>query len=157
MLTLHNKDEIVMSAQGDDVIDKEKEDHMVDFIQTMKAIEDAMEPYKDQRRELRSDYRRQGWLTREEMSVAVKAYRLMKGEVDLERFRIKRIQVGKGNVMETNLVNGLMLLKSRVDISSSKDSGSGNVAIIDGGLERAKLEINASIEVESPEALKEFH
>ena len=80
-----------------------------------------------------------------------------KGEVDLERFRIKRIQVGVGNVMETDLVNGLMLLKSRVDVSSSKDSGSGNVAIIDGGLERAKLEINASIEVESPEALKEFH
>ena len=50
----------------------------------MKAIEDAMEPYKDQRRELRNDYRRQGWLTREEMSVAVKAYRLMKGEVDLD-------------------------------------------------------------------------
>ena len=50
MLTLHNKDEIVMSAQADDVIDKEKEDHMVDYIQSMKAIEDAMEPYKEQRK-----------------------------------------------------------------------------------------------------------
>ena len=58
--------------------------YIVEYIRSLKTIEDAMEPYKDQRRELRSDYRRQGWLTREEMSVAVKAYRLMKGEVDLD-------------------------------------------------------------------------
>ena len=58
--------------------------YIVEYIRSLKTIEDAMEPYKDQRRELRNDYRRQGWLTREEMSVAVKAYRLMKGEVDLE-------------------------------------------------------------------------
>ena len=63
---------------------KTTEEHMVDFLKSFQAIEDAMEPYKDQRRELRNDYRRQGWLTREEMSVAVKAYRLMKGEVDLD-------------------------------------------------------------------------
>ena len=58
--------------------------YIVEYIRSLKTIEDAMEPYKDQRRELRNDYRRQGWLTREEMSVAVKAYRLMKGEVDLD-------------------------------------------------------------------------
>ena len=62
----------------------EKELMLVEYIKQLKTLEEAMEPYKDQRRELRSDYRRQGWLTREEMSVAVKAYRLMKGEVDLD-------------------------------------------------------------------------
>ena len=83
MLTLHNKDEIVMSAQADDVIDKEKEDHMVDYIQSMKAIEDAMEPYKEQKRELKTEYTENGWLTKEDISLTVKAYRLLKDEIDI--------------------------------------------------------------------------
>ena len=83
MLTLHNKDEIVMSAQADDVIDKEKEDHMVDYIQSMKAIEDAMEPYKEQKRELKTEYIENGWLNKEDISLTVKAYRLLKDEVDI--------------------------------------------------------------------------
>ena len=83
MLTLHNKDEIVMSAQADDVIDKEKEDHMVDYIQSMKAIEDAMEPYKEQKRELKTEYTENGWLNKEDISLTVKAYRLLKDEVDI--------------------------------------------------------------------------
>ena len=83
MLTLHNKDEIVMSAQADDVIDKEKDDHMVDYIQSMKAIEDAMEPYKEQKRELKSEYIENGWLNKEDISLTVKAYRLLKDEVDI--------------------------------------------------------------------------
>jgi hypothetical protein len=58
--------------------------YIVEYVRSLKEIEDAMEPYKEHRRELRNDYRRQGWLTREEMSVAVKAYRLMRGEVDLD-------------------------------------------------------------------------
>ncbi|HHZ94723.1 MAG TPA: hypothetical protein EYN67_03990 [Flavobacteriales bacterium] len=58
--------------------------YVVEYIRSLKTLEDAMEPYKDQRRELRNEYRRQGWLTRDEISNAVKAYRLMKGEVDFE-------------------------------------------------------------------------
>jgi len=58
--------------------------YIVEYVRSLKEIEDAMEPYKEHRRDLRNEYRRQGWLTRDEMSVAVKAYRLMKGEVDLD-------------------------------------------------------------------------
>tara|TARA_B100000131_G_scaffold288826_1_gene300406 strand:- start:300 stop:557 length:258 start_codon:yes stop_codon:yes gene_type:complete len=70
-------------AEADDVIDKEKEDHMVDYIQSMKAIEDAMEPYKEQKRELKSEYIENGWLNKEDISLTVKAYRLLKDEVDI--------------------------------------------------------------------------
>jgi len=59
--------------------------YIVEYVRSLKEIEDAMEPYKEHRRDLRNEYRRQGWLTKEEMSVAVKAYRLMKGEVDLDQ------------------------------------------------------------------------
>ena len=84
MLKLHNKeDQIVMMAEADDVIDKEKEHHMADYIASMKAIEDAMEPYKEQKRELKSEYIENGWLTKEDISLTVKAYRLLKDDVDI--------------------------------------------------------------------------
>ena len=35
---------------------KTKEQHMADYIKSMKALEDAMEPYKEQKRELKADY-----------------------------------------------------------------------------------------------------
>ncbi len=83
MLTLHNENQVVMMAEAEDVIDKEREDHMVDYIQSMKAIEDAMEPYKEQKRELKSEYIENGWLNKEDISLTVKAYRLLKDEVDI--------------------------------------------------------------------------
>jgi hypothetical protein len=45
-----------------------------------------MEPYKEQKRELRKEYKEQGWLTGDEISMTVKAYRMMKSEVDMEHF-----------------------------------------------------------------------
>ena len=35
---------------------KTKEQHMADYIKSMKALEEAMEPYKEQKRELKADY-----------------------------------------------------------------------------------------------------
>lgn len=64
---------------------EERNRYMLQYIRSLKALEDAMEPYKDQRRELRTEYRRQGWLSRDEISTAVKAYRLMKTEVDFDQ------------------------------------------------------------------------
>ena len=61
----------------------EKELMLVEYIKSIKALEDAMEPYKDQRRELRKEYQDNGWLSREEIRVAVKAYRLMRSGDDL--------------------------------------------------------------------------
>jgi hypothetical protein len=65
-------------------IEARRQRYIVEYVRSLKEIEDAMEPYKEHRRDLRNEYRRQGWLTKDEMSVAVKAYRLMKGEVDLD-------------------------------------------------------------------------
>jgi hypothetical protein len=62
----------------------EKELMLVEYIKSIKALEDAMEPYKDQRRELRKEYQDNGWLSRDEIRVAVKAYRLMRSGDDLD-------------------------------------------------------------------------
>ena len=63
---------------------KTKEQHMADYIKSMKALEDAMEPYKEQKRELKSEYIDSGWLTKEDVSLTVRAYRLLKNDVDID-------------------------------------------------------------------------
>ena len=63
----------------------EKAEKMIEYIKSLKAIEDAIEPYAEQKRELK-DFKEQGWLTKEEISLTVKAYRLMKKDTDINQF-----------------------------------------------------------------------
>ena len=63
----------------------EKTEKMIEYIRNLKTIEEAMEPYKEQKRELRAEFKEQGWLTAEEISLTVKAYRMMKADVDMEQ------------------------------------------------------------------------
>ena len=65
----------------------EKTEKMIEYIKSLKAIEEAIEPYAEQKRELRKDFKEQGWLTKEEISMTVKAYRMMKSETfDFDEF-----------------------------------------------------------------------
>ena len=64
----------------------EKTEKMIEYIKSLKAIEDAIEPYAEQKRELRKDFKDQGWLTKEEISMTVKAYRMMKKDTDIDQF-----------------------------------------------------------------------
>ncbi len=64
----------------------EKTEKMIEYIRSLKAIEDAIEPYAEQKRELKKDFKDQGWLTKEEISMTVKAYRLMKKDTDINQF-----------------------------------------------------------------------
>ena len=75
----------------------------------------------------------------------------------MERLRVKRLEVGGGLSTDSSLVNGLMIAKSRVDMGTPEASRGGTIAIIDGGLENAKLEMEAEIEVSSPGVLRGFH
>lgn len=63
----------------------QKEQRITDYIKSLSAIEDAMEPYKDQKRALKGNYVENGWLSKEEISMAGKAYRMVKGDVDIEQ------------------------------------------------------------------------
>jgi len=62
----------------------EKAEKMIEYIRSLKTIEEAMEPYKEQKRELRADFKRQGWLSGDEISMTVKAYRMMKADIDID-------------------------------------------------------------------------
>jgi len=62
---------------------EKKQEKMIEYIRSLRAIEDAMEPFKEQKRELKAEFKEQGWLTAEEISLTVKAYRMMTAEVDM--------------------------------------------------------------------------
>lgn len=63
---------------------EEKKRYVLEYIRSLVAIEEAIEPYKEQKRELRTEFREQGWLNTDEIRAAVKAYRLFKGKVNID-------------------------------------------------------------------------
>jgi len=64
-----------------------KEQKMLEYVRSLKALEDAMEPFKEQKRELKKDFKEQGWLTGDEISMTVKAYRMLKtDDFDFDEF-----------------------------------------------------------------------
>ncbi|RAH16796.1 MAG: thermosome subunit [Methanobacteriota archaeon] len=79
------------------------------------------------------------------------------GGDDLERLRVKRLPVSGGLSTDSELVNGLVIAKTRLDKITPASSEGGRVAVIDGGLENPKLEIDAEIEVRSAGVLQGFH
>ena len=62
------------------------QDYVVEFIKALQAIEDEMEPYKEHKRDLRTNYAQNGWLTKDEMRQAVRAYRMLKKGDDFNQF-----------------------------------------------------------------------
>ena len=67
------------------------------------------------------------------------------GGNDLERLRIKRLQISGGKALDSKLSPALILAKTRIDNNMPKSSEGGNIAILDGSLENKKLELEAQI------------
>ncbi len=66
--------------------EKTTEEYVVEFIKAFKAVEDEMEPYKEHRRDLKKNYVENGWISKDEMRFAVRAYRMMKSGDDFDQF-----------------------------------------------------------------------
>lgn len=64
--------------------EKEKKYYAREYIRSLRAIEGAMEPYKEQKRDLRAEYKENKWLNTDELRSVVKAYRLYKGKFDID-------------------------------------------------------------------------
>jgi hypothetical protein len=62
----------------------QKKQYIKEYIRSLKAIEDCIEPYQEQKRELRTEFRQNGWLNTDEIRAAVKAYRLFRGKVNID-------------------------------------------------------------------------
>jgi len=76
-----NNIKVVVSKDYRDT--KSKEEHISDYIESLVAIEEAMEPYKEQKRDLKKDYIEKQWLTKEDISLSVRALRLLKDDIDI--------------------------------------------------------------------------
>tara|TARA_Y100000310_G_scaffold134643_1_gene133566 strand:- start:2021 stop:2284 length:264 start_codon:yes stop_codon:yes gene_type:complete len=63
---------------------EEKKRYVKEYVRSLNAIEEAMEPYKEQKRDLRKEFRENGWLSTDEIRAAVKAYRLYKGKFNID-------------------------------------------------------------------------
>jgi len=81
LYNFRNKEEVVVMATAEE--QKTKEQHMQDYIKSLKAIEEAMEPFKEQKRDLRAEYSENGWLNKDDQRLAVRAYRLLKEDIDI--------------------------------------------------------------------------
>ncbi len=66
--------------------EKTTDEHIVDFVKALKAVEDEMEPFKEHRRDLKKNYVDNGYLTKEEMRFAIKAFRMMRSGEDFNQF-----------------------------------------------------------------------
>ena len=64
--------------------DKTKEERIVDYVTSIAALDDAMKPFKEQKSDLRKSYLENKWLTKDEIKVALKAYRLRKDNTDMD-------------------------------------------------------------------------
>jgi len=62
----------------------QKKQYIKEYIRSLKAIEDCIEPYQEQKRELRTEFRNNGWLNTDEIRAAVKAYRLYKHKINID-------------------------------------------------------------------------
>lgn len=62
----------------------ERRQKVLEYIRSLRTIEDAIESYAEQKRELKSEFKEQGWLTGDEISLAVKAYRMLKADQDVD-------------------------------------------------------------------------
>ena len=63
---------------------KSKEEYIVNYLKSMIALEEAIEPYKEQKKELRAEFIENGWLTKEDIWSAVKALRMYQKSADLD-------------------------------------------------------------------------
>jgi hypothetical protein len=71
----------VTEKQEDEVLTKEE--LIVRYAKSLDEVDRAMEPFREHKKELKASYLENGWLTKDEMSLVLKAYRMMKKEEDL--------------------------------------------------------------------------
>ncbi len=78
---------VEIHAEENDAEVGTREQKMIEYVRSLKTLEDAMEPYKEQKRELKKEFKEQGWLTGDEISMTVKAYRMMNSkDFDFDEF-----------------------------------------------------------------------
>lgn len=64
--------------------EKTKEQRILEYVNSVAALDEAMKPYKEQKADLRKSFLENKWLTKDEIKTAMKAYRLRKDKTDID-------------------------------------------------------------------------
>jgi|TARA_R100000081_G_C4792451_1_gene158642 protein subunit release factor B len=80
-------DNNVVEMHQEDSQLSEKQEKMLEYIRQLADIEAQMEPLKEDKRELKAEFKNSGWLTGDEISMTVKVYRMIKSDsFDINEF-----------------------------------------------------------------------
>ena len=61
-------------------------DYLIEYFKAFQAVELEMEPYKEHKKDLKKNYVENGWLTKQEISQGLRAYRMLKKGENIEDF-----------------------------------------------------------------------
>lgn len=61
-----------------------KEEHALNYAKSLHEIEQAIVPFREHKRALKQHYKDNGWLSKNEMSQVLRAYRMLKNDEDVE-------------------------------------------------------------------------
>jgi hypothetical protein len=61
-------------------------DYLIEYFKAFQAVELEMEPYKEHKKDLKKNYIENGWLTKQEISQGLRAYRMLKKGENIEDF-----------------------------------------------------------------------
>lgn len=62
-----------------------KEQHLTNYVKILDEIQRSIEPFREHAADVKRSYRENNWLSKEEMSRALKAYRMLKSGDDLDK------------------------------------------------------------------------
>jgi hypothetical protein len=61
-------------------------DYLVEYFKAFQAVELEMEPYKEHKKDLKKNYIENGWLSKQEISQGLRAYRMLKKGENIDDF-----------------------------------------------------------------------
>jgi hypothetical protein len=64
---------------------KTSQEYALEFIKAFAEAEAEILPYKEHIKDLKKNYVNNGWITSDELKMAVKAYRMLKSDEDIEQ------------------------------------------------------------------------
>lgn len=73
------------------------EEHMINYAKALHEVEQAILPYREHKQALKESYKENGWLTKQQMSQVLRAYRMLKKDEDVEDL-VEIFRALKGNV-----------------------------------------------------------
>ena len=65
--------------------EKTKDERVKDFIKSMAALDESIKPYREQKTDLKKSYIDNKYLSKDEIKMALQAYRLVKNKVDIDQ------------------------------------------------------------------------